>query len=161
MSFFGRVVGQAFITVYSEICSGNYQEHTASITTEQTTESSKLADNEEEVTQFRKANDIGPDQTSQTTKQHNLQPEGSSSQPVYRIDPKGPNNSLNCYERLADDQSEECFLNVSSMSAATAKTLSSSNSPSSGVLRASLKRALSLLLLPNEWRDIPINSISA
>ena len=112
------------------------------------------------MTQFRKANDIGPDQTSQTTKQHNVQPEDSSSQPVYRIDPKGPNNSLNCYEQSADDQSEECFLNISSMSAATAKTLSSSNLPSSGVLRASLTRAMSLLLLPTEWRDIPINSIS-
>ena len=38
--FFGRVVGQAVITVYSEICSDNYQEQTASITKEQTTESS-------------------------------------------------------------------------------------------------------------------------
>ena len=70
--FFGCVVGQAVITVDSEICSGNYQEHTASITKGQTTESSKLAENEE-VTQFRKANYIVPDQTSQTTKQHNVQ----------------------------------------------------------------------------------------
>ena len=82
----------------------------------------------------------------------------TSSKQVYDI--ASNDAALNCYECLDEEDSNASFLEVPNVSSMTAKTLCSSNVPPSGIFRATLKRALSLVLLPPEWRDIPIQCVA-
>ena len=66
-----------------------------------------------------------------------------------------------CYEITNDvDLDSPHFLEMPCISGTTAKTLNGSNIPSSVIFRCQLKRAVSLVSLPSEWRHIPVKRVT-
>jgi hypothetical protein len=67
------------------------------------------------------------------------------------------------YEKVYDqhgESEENKFLNIPNVSGVTAKSLSSSNVPSSGTFRAELSKDVSFVSLPSKWRDIPVKNVA-
>ena len=157
--FFGRVVGRAVVTVYNEILSEDqHREQEASSKGQKTP--SNLSNIEVGDSQCYETSTT-PIQSpgSQSANQH-LKPVEKSSNDVYHIDTIDNNTSLTCYEPLDEDCADNGFLDMSAVSSVTAKTLSGSNVPSSGIFRATLTRPASFVVLPIEWRNIPIKVIT-
>ena len=64
------------------------------------------------------------------------------------------------YEVHNKETQSDKFLDIPNISGVTAKSLSKSNLPSSGIFRAELSKDVSYVTLPSSWREIPVKNIT-
>ena len=70
-------------------------------------------------------------------------------------------DNCRCFEYVCDTETEDDqFLDMPHISGSTAKLLSTSNLPSTGVFRSKCIKHVSSVSLPSAWRDIPVKSIT-
>ncbi len=155
--FLGSVIGSTVTSVYEKHFEKAHCQHHVSITGDGVkAKSSKPSQTSKVLTSENKQSSFHPSHTIQSmakTKENSA----TSSGHVYDV----MSDDCCCYESTSEvSQDSPHFVEIPCISGTTAKTLSGSNIPPSGIFRSKLKRALSLVLLPSEWRDIPVKHIT-